>query len=420
MRRNASFLITLLVLLVGTAGCTTTRTSGTESRAHLEGRIALNPSDAQAHRDLGVLLAGEEEFPRALESLQRAFDHQPNDPKTIYYLGLVNETLGREDIALRLYEQYATVPANSEYRQQLFGRYQWLLRRQVRNEFRQRMAEEATIAQVAGDAVGVLPFTFRDGASRFEPLGRGLAELVSSDLANFPELTLVERVRMQVLLDELELARTGAVDPASAPQYGRLLRANRLVGGQYGVRNNQLVVDAGVFSAELSEDLPDLSTTEGSISNLLEIKNRVVASVLVQLGIVPTPEQAQLLNRIPTQNMDAFLAYSRGLQAGDSGDFVAATRFFNQALSLDPSFSEASRMANESAAIQGQNQEAAELLASAQPSGSGGAVGFRTSRLNQTISTGLIPGVDSRDPVVEGLGAGVLGDLPDPPPPPDN
>lgn len=419
--RLAAFLhITLLALLVGATGCASTQVSETENRAQLEARIALNPTDAQAHRDLGVLLAAHQEYPRALESLQRAFNHQPNDPKTIYYLGLVNEALGREDVALRLYEQYTTVPANSEYRQQMYGRYQWLLRRQVRNEFRERLADEDTFAGgLTGDAVGVLPFTFRNGADRFAPLGRGLAELVSSDLANFPELTVVERVRMQVLLDELELARSGAVDQSSAPQYGRLLRANRLVGGQYGVRNNQLVVDAGVFSADLSDDdLPDLNTTEGSISNLLEVKNRVVASILIQLGITPTPEQAQLLNRVPTQNMDAFLAYSRGLQAADVGDFGLATRFFNQALSLDPQFGEASRMANEAAAIQGQAYEAAELLAAVSAPPTNGYVGFRTSQLNQTLSTGLIPGVDSRNPAVEGQSGGVLGDLPDPPPPP--
>lgn len=412
--------ITLLALLVGATGCASTQQpSGAESQAQLEARIALNPTDAQAHRDLGVLLAGNEQYPRAHESLQRAFTHQPNDPKTIYYLGLVSEVLGREDQALRLYEQYTTVPASSEYREQLYGRYQWLLRRQVRNEFRDRFAAEDTFAgELTGNAVGVLPFTFRSGASRFEPLGRGLAELVSNDLANFPELTVVERVRLQVLLEELELARSGEIDQATAPQYGHLLRADRLVGGQYGVRNNQLVVDAGVYSTAGYEDLPELNTTEGSISNLLEIKNRVVAHVLVQLGITPTPEQAQLLNRFPTRNVDAFLAYSRGLQAGDIGDYGLATRLFNQALTLDPMFGEASRMATESAAMQAQALEAAELLSITMIAPSSSVVGFRTDRLNQTLSTGLVPGVDSRDPATEGQGVGMLGDLPDPPPPP--
>ena len=42
-------------------------------------------------------------------------------------------------------------------------------------------------------------------------------------------------------------------------------------------------------------------------------------------------------------------------------------------------------------------------------------LGSRLLQLNTSIGSPLVPGIDSREPAVEG---GVLGSLPDPPPPP--
>ena len=52
-----------------------------------------------------------------------------------------------------------------------------------------------------------------------------------------------------------------------------------------------------------------------------------------------TPAERQAIERRPTSNLNAFLQYSRGLQATDDGRFEDAARFFNDARSLDPGFS---------------------------------------------------------------------------------
>lgn len=411
--RYGAFLLALVL-----AGCATTQPTGPASRADLEARIALNPNDTEAHRELGVLLAAERNYPGANQALQRAYERAPDDPRTLYHLGLVNEVLGREPTALRLYEQYPSVPASSEYREMMRGRYQWLLRRQVRQEFREQMAREEEIAPTAtGDALGVLPLEFRSGASRFEPLGRGLAELISGDLASVQGLTVVERVRLHVLLGELELARTGAVDPETAPRYGRLLRANRLVGGQYGVVNDQLTVDAGVFSATEPDDLPELSSTSGSIDRLFDIQKEVTLALLGKLGITPTTDQLARIERAPTRNLDAFVTFSRGLQLEDREEYGRAAALYQEAFNMDPNFAEAGRKAAECRAIESQLGEPGDRLAAVAVDENALLAG-RSDRLNKTLSNNFIPGIETRHPAIEGAQGGLLGTLPEPPPPP--
>ncbi len=412
------WLVVVVITLSGlVAGCATTA-PGEFTREELELRIAQNPDDWQAHRELGVLLASAEQFPRAHQSLQRAYERNQSDPRTMYYDALVSEVLGREDVAMRLFEQYPSVPASSEYRDRLQGRYLYLLRQQVRREFRQALAAEMELAQVVdGDALGVLPFGFRTGGARYEPLGRGLAEMISVDLAGVQGLRVVERVRIQTLLSELDLARTGVVDEATAPRYGRLLRANKLVGGQYGVINNQLTIDAGVFAADEPDLLPDLSTTSGNVDRLFDLQKQVVREILQELDITPSAAELARLDRVPTRSMDAFVQFSRGLQLEDEEDYERAALLYQRAATIDPGFTQAAQKAAECRAIASQAAEAQVLLVPGIAEVSE-MVGRRSSRLNSTLSQHLIPGIDTRDPALEGLDAGASGPLPDPPAPP--
>jgi tetratricopeptide (TPR) repeat protein len=402
-----------IIALLLLAACAAPRPT---SRADLEAHLLRNPEDVRALRDLGVVYARERNFPKASETLLQAFERQPNDPQTLYYLGLVSETLNRTQQALRLYERWDDVPAASPYRDALRGRYQWLLRREVRQELRDALAQEEALAQVPTDgALAVMPLTFRAGEARFEPLGRGLAEMIAVDLAAVEGLTLVERVRLQALLGEIELARSGQIDPATAPRYGRLLRASRLVGGQYSVRDRELRVDAGVYEAS-DEGLPDLASTSGAVDRLFALQKEIVAGLLVSLGVTPTPAQLARIQRIPTQNSEAFLAFSRGLGAEDREAYADAAGLYRRAVALDPTFQEAAQKAAECEAIAAQSGPAGDLIAAAGTARRMDMLGMRMGRLNSSLSALIVPGPETRTPEVEGIP--FLGPLDTPPNPP--
>ncbi len=408
-------------LALGLAACAGPA-SVVPTRAALEARVAQSPGDVEALRDLGALLAVEEEYGPALGAFVRALALAPNDGRTLYLTGLVHEALGRPAAAEDAYARYLVVDAGDAFRDSLRGRLDALVRTRLQTEFAAALAVEDSVTTGFGTgAIGVLPFAYRGDNEEYASLGRGLAEVLAIDLASVESLTVVERARLQALLAEFDLARTGVLNASTAPRAGRLLRADRLVGGEVDVQGDALRIESALWEGSLR----DVETTEGDVADLFRVQKTITLNVLAALGVaVPQAERARLL-LAPTTDLLAFLLYSRGLLLEDDGDFAGAARLYAQAVQRDPGFSLAATRgsaATLSAATSGPagptlTATAVSTLDSVSPQASS-AVRRRAAGLRATLGGHVVPGSETREPGVEGSEAGILGSLPDPPPPP--
>jgi TolB-like protein len=98
---------------------------------------------------------------------------------------------------------------------------------------RQALAQEAALgsSQMPDNTLSVLYFSNSTGQPAMDALSKGLAFMLMTDLSTIKGLTLVERVKLQALVEEMGLGASGLVDPGSAPRVGRLLGARFLVSG---------------------------------------------------------------------------------------------------------------------------------------------------------------------------------------------
>jgi len=84
------------------------------------------------------------------------------------------------------------------------------------------------------------------------------------------------------------------------------------------------------------------------LAELFAMEKSIVFDLLGRMGVTLTPAEQRAISERPTANLQAFLAFSRGLEAEDRGSFGEAARLFQQATSSDPSFSAARIRAAES------------------------------------------------------------------------
>jgi hypothetical protein len=79
----------------------------------------------------------------------------------------------------------------------------------------------------------------------------------------------------------------------------------------------------------------------GEFKDLLDMEKRLVVSIAEQLGYQLSQAELDLILENGTQNLAAFLAYSRGLVAEDMGDYSAAAMHYGEAARRDPGFQQA-------------------------------------------------------------------------------
>jgi TolB-like protein len=397
-----------------------------DEERRLEQRLSDNPDDATALRDLGSIYLRTDRPSEAYDALKKAYAQRPDDPKVQFYLGLASEQVGRRDAALKLFRQFDEVSLDSKYRSLMEGRYEWLTRQQARRTARQMVAQEReqpADRNLSSDVVAVLPMQYQGGDDRYATLGRGLAEMFTTDLANVERLQVVERVRLQALLDELKLAQSEYVDPATAPRVGQLLGAGRLVSGSYLVSGDeQIRLQVTLVDAASGEQTPQVENQRASLNDLFDLQTRVTFSIVDQLDVELTAQERAAIQEVPTQSIQAFLAYSRGLREEDRGNYGLAAQYYRRAGQIDPNFQEAQQRQQQARATQAGGGSASNALSSAEQEDPVQQTGSETDLVDlrlQNMGVDAITEEDGeRDPAQEAGDAEEAAELDDPPSPP--
>jgi tetratricopeptide (TPR) repeat protein len=312
--------------------------------AELRAAIKQNPGNTAAIRDLGITLCEMKNYEKAVPFLQLALRRDPADGLTRLYLGEAYELSGKLDGAIATYRDYSGA-REAEARSQLRARLDFAIQSKLQEQARQALANERGLdpQSFPDNSIAVLNFQHLGGASELAPLSRGLADMVITDLSQVRALTVVERSRMQALLNEMGLGQSGLVDEGTAPRVANLLGAKTVLQGSFlDLNGKELRLDANLTHANTQQS-QSVGRRTGEWVRVFRLEKDVVFGVLRQLGIRPTPEEEQAILTIPTENLLAFLAYGRGLEARDRGEYGKAEEEFREAVAKDHNFAPAQR-----------------------------------------------------------------------------
>lgn len=325
--------------------------------ARLEAARVRSPQNAAALRALGVAYYKAQRYADALPVLDQARRLNPQDGVTAVYTGMAAEQTGDLTVARTAYETYLRVGTSRRAKNDVRTRLVALARAEAVASAKAAVANEARLSQTPSNplVIAVPPLRFTGSDSTLKPLERGIADLLITDLAVSSRITVVERDRMQALADEIQLSQSERVDAATAVRAGKLIQAGTLLNGviqQTGT--NSITLDVSpVLVSNGSIGAP--ASANNTLEQIFDVEKRVVMQLFARLNVNLTPAELQRVERRPTANLQAFLSYSRGLQAIDDGRFQDAARFFDNARTLDPGFGAASaRFQAAQAASQGQ------------------------------------------------------------------
>jgi curli biogenesis system outer membrane secretion channel CsgG len=164
-------------------------------------------------------------------------------------------------------------------------------------------------------------------------LSKGISAMLVTDLMGTPGLRIVERERIQFLLDELKMQRSEYFDQASGVKVGKLLGAHNLLLGSFSkIENKKIRIDARLVKTETGEVVKS-DKIEGNSDDLAKLQNELAIKVATWMGVEFAESQ-----RKDDQPIAAVLAYTRGLNLEDEMQLTAAYEAYKQALAADPDF----------------------------------------------------------------------------------
>lgn len=337
-------LLTLGGLATGCAGGVQPTAVTPEQLSALDAERAARPGDPNLITRSGVAHFRAGNFLLARDILAASLALEPEQFEAAIHLGRAQEALGHLRDAREAYQAAGALGGSRGQRGEVEARLTMLGRLELAAEAREAVAREQAqdTPAVTDRAIAVLPFQYLGSDEELRPLGRGLTHLVISDLSKIGRLTLLERERVQAIADELALVARGQVASDMAARSGRILGASRVVqgsvreltsGGGIQIAANVIsTADGAVGASGVGED---------RLQRLFELEKNLVLDLLDQMGIVPTPAERSAIEERPTADLQAFLSFSRGLEAEDRGDFGTAGRWFESAALLDGGFGDA-------------------------------------------------------------------------------
>lgn len=340
----------LLVLVLSLSSCATStykdglrylnQNNYAQATKLLEQAEVENPTDARVKRDLGVAYFKTKRLDEAIEKLSQAQQLESHDGKTVFYLGLAYEKKDRLDDAIDEYKQYLHLCKSKHFKRNISIRIKQLGRDKINNAVAQAIAKEKEIdaSTFPENSVAVLYFHNLSSAENLTPLQKGLTQMLITDLSKAKKLSVVERTHLQQLVEELELGTTGMVYEETAPRVGKLIGARNLVQGAFtDLADEQLRIDASL-AATTSAERSEIEEVTGKLSAIFRLEKDLVFKVIDELGVELTREEREAIQKVDTESLLAFMAYSRGLDFEDRRMFPEARAEYQKASDLDPNF----------------------------------------------------------------------------------
>jgi tetratricopeptide (TPR) repeat protein len=267
--------------------------------------------------------------------LQEALTLNPEDPEATLFLGTAFVAKGDHEKAIAVFESFKD-PGRPLLEKEVSKQLTLL-----KIEYNKKLAKEAVASEkklaTVKPPVETYAVCYYEDTTPGKNLGafqKALAAMTISNLSQINSIQVVERLRIQALLEEMALGTTGIVNSKTAPRLGRLLGAEHLI--------------VGTISQDIRTDTALASTAKGKVignaamtvkrNHFFELPGAIAAGVAKMKGIELSPTEQTAIGETHTKNIDAALYYGNALDAMDKADWKTALDFFNKALAADPQF----------------------------------------------------------------------------------
>ncbi len=180
----------------------------------------------------------------------------------------------------------------------------------------------------------------------YEPLSKGMAEMLITELSANPALHVIEREQLQKLLDEQNLAGAGRVDQETAVKIGKLLGARHMLFGGFVIDfKNKMRLDLRSVDAETST-IEYVQSLTGNADNVLDLIAELGGKVSKGLKLPANPTAGARPASLPKPSSEVSAAkgdqlrsvvlMGRAMSEQDKGNKAGAIALYEKSIAAYP------------------------------------------------------------------------------------
>jgi hypothetical protein len=206
-------------------------------KKNIESRISKETSPEEIVVNKSIHAFANKKFNAARKSfklLQKSF---PFSGEAAYYLGLINFEQENYREVIKQWRLYKKIDPQGADKHQISKKLTLLVNQQMKAEIAAALNNEQVLSNsppVPG-TIAVQPLIVKGGKQE-RLIAKGLTAMLTSDLARIPGVKVVEREKIQKLMDEIKLTGSNLSEKGNSTKTGRLLKAEKLIIGNCSVK----------------------------------------------------------------------------------------------------------------------------------------------------------------------------------------
>ncbi|MYL06998.1 MAG: tetratricopeptide repeat protein, partial [Gemmatimonadales bacterium] len=192
-----------------------------------------------------------------------------------------------------------------------------------------------SVPDLGPNSLAVLPFRNNVPDPELEWLGSGLADLLTTNLAQLPDLLVVGRQSLYDLITEGGLSEEEEIPESLALTVARGAGARLLLWGSVTGTAGDMRIDAQLIELE-NGTVASADFARGS--DVFELVDTLTVRLASHLSGAPPPAEVARISHLGTRDLEAWAAFHRGNALARAGDLEEAEAHYERAAEIDSTF----------------------------------------------------------------------------------
>lgn len=190
---------------------------------------------------------------------------------------------------------------------------------------------------VHAKTIAISYFDNSSGDAKYNALSKGIADMLITDLSKVKGVTIVEREKLEKLIQEIKLGQSKYFDQSTAQKLGKGLGAQNILTGSFYVLDNVIRLDARLIDVQTGGVI-FAEQVSGNKNNFFALHQQLANLLAKNINVPYSPDLSGLYKAGEEVTLKEVVNYSNALELQDVGMSTDAKQILEKTIKENPKF----------------------------------------------------------------------------------